>query len=124
MSSAPRLVLYGSSVFLAGLLVELRRNEELEVLALAPCGQNAVQCICALCPFAVLFDLGAEHAFAVSLLHERPDISLIGVDPSSDQLLVLSGRHAQPESVSELVRVVTEQTGAVLGSANEHKPAN
>jgi len=44
---------------------------------------------------------------AISLLRDRPEIILIGVDPSSDRLLVLSGRQKQPVSAAELLQVIT-----------------
>jgi hypothetical protein len=61
-----------------------------------------------LAPAAVAFDLGEMPGdLAISLLRDRPELVLIGVDPSSDRMLLLSGRQEQPVSAAELLQAIT-----------------
>ena len=58
-------------------------------------------------PRAVLFDLAmGQPDFVVPLLREQPDLLLIGVDPSSNEMLVLSSHPAQALSISDLVEAI------------------
>jgi hypothetical protein len=66
---------------------------EFEVLTVGPDCPDAADLIRARRSIAVLFDLAlAQPDFAIALLHDRPELILIGVDPSRDRMLVLSGR--------------------------------
>ena len=57
-------------------------------------------------PRALLFDLAeGQPDFAVALLLEQPSLPLIGVDPSSDELLVLSNQPAQALNLSDLIEL-------------------
>ena len=68
-----------------------------------------------LAPAAVAFDLGEIPGdFVLSLLRDRPQLILVGVDPTSDRMLVLSGRHEQPVSAAELLQAIT---GGSLGGS-------
>jgi hypothetical protein len=61
-----------------------------------------------LAPAAVAFDLGELPGdLAIALLRNRPDLILIGVDPSSDRILLLSGRQEQPVSAADLLEAIT-----------------
>jgi len=56
----------------------------------------------------LLFDLDELPGdLAISLLRDRPELILIGVDPSSDRILLLSGRQEQPVSAAELMQAIT-----------------
>ncbi len=113
MATAPCVILYGNSVFLAGIRADLALRARVEVLAVEPGRPDALAIIRTRRPAALIFDLSAAQPdFAVSLLRDRPDLVLIGVDPSSDKLLVLSGRHEQPESAAGLVQAITASSGA------------
>jgi len=61
-----------------------------------------------LAPAVVAFDLDELPGdLAISLLRDRPELILIGVDPSSDRMLLLSGRQEQPVSAAELLQSIT-----------------
>ena len=45
----------------------------------------------------------------IALLRERPGLMLIGVDPDSDRLLLLSGHAEQVLSVADLVQVIHQR---------------
>jgi hypothetical protein len=107
MAAPPCMVLYGNSLFLAGIQAELAGHTDFELLAVAADCPDAARLIRERCPAAVVFDLAAAQPdFTVALLQDRPELILIGVDPSSDQVLVLSGRQEQPASVAGLLQVL------------------
>ncbi|NLX37246.1 MAG: hypothetical protein GXY68_11220 [Chloroflexi bacterium] len=107
-----RVVLYGESVVLAGVGKSLERYPHLEVLSLAA-DYDAPQTLHALCPDAVILDLGIVSTdLAFSLLKDRPDLLLIGLDPGGDRLMVLSGREARNLTTDDLARLI--EVGVLL----------
>jgi hypothetical protein len=110
MTTYPDVVLYGGSVFLAGIQAQLERDRTLELLALGAGQADAMNLIHSLRPRAVVFDLTmAQPDFAIPLLREQPDLLLIGMDPSLDEMLVISTRPAQARAVNDLVRLILEE---------------
>jgi hypothetical protein len=126
MGADPRLVLYGNSVMLAGIGTELQRHGLFDLITLEPGRPDALARICALDPRAVLFDLAAAQPdFTLALLRDRPELILIGVDSSSDKVLVLSGRRERPASVADLLRVLgVGGTGPDMPPAAEAIPSD
>ena len=107
MMETARLLLYGNSIFLAGIKADLMGNRPFELITLEAGRPDAFDLICSLNPGAILFDLAAAQPnFVVSLLRRRPGLLLIGVDPSSDELLVLSSQLEQAHSMADLVKVI------------------
>ena len=110
MVANSRLILYGNSVFLAGIKAQLENTAALELITMQDAPANVAGEVRACQPQAVLFDLAMGNPdFAVALLHELPGLLLIGVDPSSNELLILSGRPQQAMSVSDLVAVIDQK---------------
>jgi hypothetical protein len=108
MAASSCVVLYGNSVFLAGIQADLQRRAELAVLTVEPDCPDTAARICALNPTAVLFDLAAAQPdFAIPLLRAWPDMLLIGVNSSSEEILVLSGQQVRAASMTELTHVIT-----------------
>ena len=119
------MVLYGNSVFLAGIKAGLERASTLELIALEAGNPDAADLIRMRRPQAVLFDLSqAQPDFATPLLLEQPGLMLIGVDPSRDELLVLCSYPVQALSVPDLVRLIIEElpspNGARRGAEGVH----
>jgi len=109
MSGGGRLVFYGNSMFLAGIRAKLDHLTSLKLITVAADSPNAAAQVDSCNPLAVLFDLAADHPqFAVSLLHRHPGLLLIGVDPSSDELLILSCHPAVALNMSDLVEVINQ----------------
>ena len=107
MAASSCVVLYGNSLFLAGIRAELVGHADFELLTVAADYPDAVGLIRELGAAAVVFDLAAAQPdFSVALLQDRPGLILIGVDPSSDQVLVLSGRQEQPASAAGLLQAL------------------
>jgi hypothetical protein len=108
MEQRQRIVLYGQSVVLGAVQASLRRYGQLEVISLAP--SATAQELAAAAPDVILFDAGAGCAGpAFSLLHDRPELLLVGMDPSSEEMLVLSSYPAQVLSVADLVNVIRQK---------------
>jgi len=111
MTSDPCLVLYGNSVFLAGIKAELERAGTFELLTIETCCADMLELIRKRQLCALLFDLGTGQLdFVVPLLREQPGMPLIGVGPSSDEILVLSGYSQPARSVSDLVHAINRIT--------------
>ncbi len=110
MEIKTRVVVYGSSLHMAGIAVSLYANQSLEVVCVDPHSPTARQSLSELNPAAIAFDLTDPSAsLDAALLHEQPGLLLIGVDPSSNELLILSGRPQQAMSVSDLVAVIGQK---------------
>ncbi len=115
MDAGSRLVLYGTSLFLAGIKAELERLTSHELLTVEVGNIDAAALIDSSNPLAVIFDLAAQHsAFAVDLLRERPGLLLIGVDPSRDEILLLSSQPAHALNMSDLVEVINGELSSSL----------
>ena len=108
--TSPCVVLYGESVFLAGIRADLQSRTQFEVVTVRPDCPDAAGLIHDHRPAAVIFDLSAAQPdFAVALLRGRPDLLLIGLDASSDELLVLSGHAEQALNVADLIKVIHQK---------------
>jgi hypothetical protein len=103
MSAASCLVLYGNSVFLAGIKADLERRQNLELITIEAGTPDAAARIGALKPRAVLFDLcAASPDFTIPLLRDQPGLVLVGVDPATDEMLRLTGQRATVLSLAGL----------------------
>jgi hypothetical protein len=107
MATTRRVVLYGKSLVVSTIGASLQACADLELVHIDAPLASLAQRLGTLEPVAVLFDLAAAQSdFAVALLRERPELILIGVDPASDRVLVLSGRQEQPVSAADLARLI------------------
>jgi hypothetical protein len=115
-----RVVLYGKSVILGTLRASFQRYPDLEVLSLSPPLPSAQE-LAALAPDVILFDMetGRPEA-AFSLLGTCPGLLLIGVDPSTNQALLWSGRQLRELSTQDLVQLMNdgEPTASILQEGN------
>src|SRR5512143_3678596 len=101
------IVLYGTSLALSTIEAALQEYAGVRVVCLGAWPADVNSWLAVLDPAAVVFDrLATRPDFAIPLLDQHPDVLFVGVDPSSDRLLVLSGRQNQPESAAELVRLI------------------
>jgi hypothetical protein len=92
---------------MAGIAASLRANPDMEVVGLDPDVPTVLQQITECTPMVIVFDQGAVPSdLAILLLREQPGLLLIGVDPSSNELLVLSSHTAQALSVADLIEVI------------------
>jgi hypothetical protein len=116
-----QVILYGDTLILAGMQASLSESPNLEVIVLDPAMGNPADRLCSLHPAAVIFDLESladlPLAFLQQLrLQEQPGLQeqsrlpqpllLIGVDPSMNEILVLSGQSKQALRMADLVHVI------------------
>ncbi len=105
-----RVVLYGTTLVVSTIGASLQASADLELIRIDPALPGAAERLLALQPSAVVFDLAAgQPDFAMSLLRQQPGLLLIGADPSSDDLLVLSSHAARALSVADLVAVIAHR---------------
>ena len=113
MEIRTRVVVYGSSLHIAGIAASLKADQSLEVVCVDPHSTTALQSLSELNPAAIAIDLSEPPASVdVTLLRQKPGVLLIGVDPESDEILVLSGRSQQALSVSDLVHVIQQKSSS------------
>ena len=107
MEKRTQVVVYGGSLHMAGIAASLKAEIALEVVCVNPQSPTARQRLNELDPAVIVFDLSnPPQNLDVTLLRERPEFVWIGVHPSSDKMLVLSGRQEQSLSVADLVQVI------------------
>lgn len=116
-----RVVVYGSSLFLAGIAASLEKEEAtVEVIRVDPRHPLARQRVRDLRPDVIAFDTS------------RPDVGLdivpicrglgsllVGADPNSEELLLLARRSEPASCVADLLKVIREMNGAEDGSRGE-----
>ncbi len=105
-----RVAVDGNSLNMAGIIASLKADVTLEVLCVNLDYPNARQSLDENDPAAVVFDLSDPPLrLDVTLLRDRPGLLLIGVDPSRDEMLVLSSHPAQALSMADLVGVIHQK---------------
>jgi hypothetical protein len=126
MQKRTRVVVYGSSLNMAGVAASLKADTSMEVVCVDPRSAAARQRLNELNPSAITFDLSdPQSSLDVKLLSEQPGLLLIGVDPSSDDVLVLSGQIATVLSGRQLAGLVSEHVARALPvDANDGKISN
>ncbi|HSN93860.1 MAG TPA: hypothetical protein VLR89_02220 [Anaerolineaceae bacterium] len=109
MQNRTRVVVYGNTLTMAGIAASLKAEESLEVICVDPHEPTARQSLIELDPKTILFDRTEPHPeLDLVLLREQPGLLLVGVDPSSDDALVLSGQFTRVLSGKDLAKLVTE----------------
>ena len=99
-----------NSLNMAGIVASLKADATLEVLCIDLDSPNARQSLDENEITAIVFDLsGPSLHLDVSLLRDRPGLLLIGVDFSSDEMLVLSSQPVQALSVADLINVIHQK---------------
>ncbi len=111
----PRLLFLGNSVFLAGMKADLL-SRQVEAITVEPDTRDAADIIRQQEPTAVIFDMSAGYLeVALSLLQNRPVMLLVGVTPSSNQVLLLSGQEVATLSVRDLFELVQSHVRDAAG---------
>jgi hypothetical protein len=112
-----QVVVYGTSLNMATVTASLKADQGLEVICVDPRSPTARQHLCELNPAVIAFDLNdPPQRMEEILLRERPDVLLIGVDPTNDEILVLSSHPQQARSASDLISVIQNYSQSVQRS--------
>ncbi len=118
-----RVAVYGNSLNMAGIVASLKVDTTLEVLCVNLHSPNGWQSLDENDFAAIVFDLGDPPLrLDVTLLRDRPGLLLIGVDPSRDEMMVLSSHPAQALSMADLVSVIHQKefpSSSVRGGNHE-----
>jgi hypothetical protein len=111
------------SLNMAGIVASLKVDTTLEVLCVNLDSPDARQSPDENNLAAIVFDLSNPPVHLdVTLLRDRPGLLLIGVDPSRDEMLVLSSHPAQALSMADLVNVIHQKeftSGSFRGESHE-----
>ena len=111
MTSQTRVVVCGSSLYMASLAAGLKANPALDVERILTVSPALPEYLRDLGPAAVAIDLGEAPAeLLVALLRQCPGLLLLGVDPTSNDLLVLAGGNASALSVADLANIIEDRT--------------
>ncbi len=122
MEKRTQVVVYGSSIAMAGIAASLQANAGLEVVRLNPFGDTSQPSLDELNPAVMAFDLAhPPSGVDVTLLCERPGLLLVAVDPGSDELIVVSSRQRRAVAVADLLEVIDRETRSCV--EKEAKPA-
>jgi len=112
METQLKVVLIGDSLLIAGVEVSLREQPGMDVIRVDIALPDAGQRLGRLQPDVLIFDLAASQSpfsdsnFPASILQEHPGMSLIGIDPSSNNVLVLSGEERTVMAANDLAHVI------------------
>ena len=110
LENRTRVVVYGNTLSMAGIAASLKVETTLDVFCVDPKHPSARKCLNELDPQTIIFDRTEPHPeLDLALLREQPGLLLVGVDPSSDDVLVLTGQRNRVVSVSELAHLVSDQ---------------
>jgi hypothetical protein len=114
MEKRKRVVVYGNSLNMAGIVASLKADATLEVLCVNLDSPNALQSVDENDITAIVFDLGDPPLrLDITLLRDLPGLLLIGVDPSRDEMLVLSSQPEQALSVADMVKVIRQKDSLI-----------
>ncbi len=104
-----RVLLYGKSLILGTIAASLKQYRAIEIIPSASSLPTLME-LGTLAPDVIVFDVQAAHPeFAVTLLAMRPQLVLIGIDPSSDQMLLWSGQQTRALTMQDLVGAIMHQ---------------
>ncbi len=111
MADMRKIVLYGNSVFMAGVEAGLKSRDEMEVIHVDSSLPNAMQQLDVLNPAAVIFDLASPLTlgFGLPFIREHLGLPFIGLDVTSNTVLVLSCQQYIALTVDDLAQVIHAQ---------------
>jgi len=110
VSNPRRIILLGSSIFIAAIEAGLRRNPGLNIACVDDRTPDTEQALRAHAASTIVFDASnAPPPYLMPLLQESPGLVLIGVDPSWDHALVLSSQQPTVMTMHDLARVILQE---------------
>ena len=117
MADIRKVVLYGNSVFMAGVEAGLKSRDEIEVIHVDASLPSAAQELDALNPAVVIFDLSSPPTlkFGLPFIREHLGLPLIGLDVTSNTVLVLSCQQYTALTVDDLAHVIQAQLSTSAG---------
>jgi hypothetical protein len=123
-----RVLLYGNSLVVSTVGASLQECGGLELVRVdagaagSAGGADTAARLSALAPAAVIFDrVTTRPDLVLALLDQLPQALLIGVNPSSDQVLVLSGRQERAVAPEDLLGVIQREARNCEGNGIKGK---
>lgn len=121
MKERQLIALYGNSLLLAGLEISLKDIPQFDVVRIDANLLNAERHLKSLYPSVIIFAHGDAHLNIwpnmTQLFMENPGVIAIGLDLTSNNVTILSGKSHSATSVEELVEAILTTTGHRAGSA-------
>jgi DNA-binding NarL/FixJ family response regulator len=108
------VVLYGTSVLLMGIALELLNMPEFRVVLLAGDDPDALRRCHEAQAAVVLYDTGTVGVEVLNLLRALPHTIVIGLESDRNTLLVLHGQRHPVATVPDLAAIIRQQVAASL----------
>jgi hypothetical protein len=103
------VLVYGRSLNLAGITASLKLDANLDVRWVDPHQCTAREVLAEYIPETIIYDLTDPPTdLDLVLLGDRPGTLLIGVDPSSNEVLMVTGQRSRVVTAGALAALVTE----------------
>ena len=110
MEKRRRVVVYGNSLNMAGIVASLKEDPTLEVLCVNIDSPKTLQSVDEDDITAIVFDLSDPPLrLDIALLRDLSGLLLIGVDFAKDEMLILSSQPAQALTIADLVNVIRQK---------------
>jgi len=123
MADIRKVVLYGNSLFMAGVEAGLKNRDGIEVIHVDASLPSAGQQLDSLHPAAVVFDLASPPLrLGLPFVKEHLGLPLIGLDVTSNTVLVLSCRQYTALTVDDLAQVIQVQLSASARGVETNGP--
>ncbi len=124
MADIRKVILYGNSVFMAGVEAGLKSRDEIEVIHIDASLPDAVQELDVLNPAAIIFDLASPPTlrFGLPFIREHLGMPFIGLDVTSNTVLVLSCQQYTALTVDDLAQVIRAQLATPAKGVEANSP--
>lgn len=109
MGSAQTILIYGNSLFVAGVAAELGTMPNLSIERIDTADLKMVPQLYATCPTLLIVDLATTSAdIVLTCLIECPTLVLIGLDLKGSRVVILSSKSFPVTTVQELTSVIQQ----------------
>jgi DNA-binding NarL/FixJ family response regulator len=113
MPPDPLIMLYGDSLFLAGVEVSLRAMHSFTIVRVDGTLAEAEASCHALRPNVIIIDISAAHTDdTVRSLSAVPGLRLVGLTPASPDVIIFSGQRAPATTMDDLARILQMECAA------------
>lgn len=120
MEKRQQIILFGRTIILGTVGASLQNRADFDVICLSP-PYPGLQELAAMKPDVILFDMESTYPMvAFSLLATLPELQLISIDPSTNQLMVWSGQQFRELSLQDLVEVIHKEMPDTERLLNNH----
>jgi len=111
--TAQTVLIYGNSLFVAGVAAELGTMPDLLIERIDPAGLRTFEQLHSTCPTVLILDLATTHAdLVLTCLMECSALVLIGLDLKASRVVVLSSRFFPVTTVPDLTRLIRHLPGS------------